>query len=492
MSNHSGSESSDWSPGYHENPRTPTPEDQDQDPQIPRPEDIANLAPLSRQILGLDPVTPESYSLGPLSPTRQGSDRTIRPKEHQQNRQSSNRSGGSSKSQSSASSASAQHVRPTTRQESAANFRADNPNARFAIWIDELEGGGGLLGSPELSRGAQGSVYLVKPIDENLGWQVRKCADDGDSTVMMDNIPKEAYIMKFLQWFRDKPELRCLSEIDTEWFAIYMDYINGGSLLSYLLRLEDAGHEVPALFVWALAQSLIQFLACLTFGWNPGDVTGPPPNFRSVLHDDLHSGNILLDWDDQYPYSLPRFVLADFGFSYFTNENREAISRDFIEVGDVTHCRDMLWDTASTYGPSMQTQNMDDFFKLLREHWPIPEHYGELLNRSTNMTNYWEFPSIRILVNHVLPIVNKMVVQCFEQEGPMSVYPETIDFDPEIMLFLPGDAAPDFAEELEGVWQWVWYDIVQKRIVGEVPPGLVPIVSYKNHTDSEIASSTNS
>jgi hypothetical protein len=127
----------------------------------------------------------------------------------------------------------------------------------------------------------------------------------GESTVL-EGLKGHDNIQKLLHWDD-------LSDV------LILKFANGGDMHTYTLdHFGSTRQPVPEIFIWHSLRSMAAALAYCQAGWKDGDPFVVREGWRSIIHQDIVEGNILLHWHRIEP--LPRLVLSDFGDAIFLDE----------------------------------------------------------------------------------------------------------------------------------------------------------------------------
>ncbi|MDR4490043.1 MAG: protein kinase family protein [Candidatus Nitrosocosmicus sp.] len=162
----------------------------------------------------------------------------------------------------------------------------------------------------ESKGGAFGKLYKVKEL--NLGiTMAAKSPGEGDEhiqeAVKKEAFMREAYALLTLPPHPNVVESYIVTKVKDK-FYIFMEFMDGGNLLDYLLSLSNSSTKN-----WRLIYSIIyQIAEGLRFIHSKG-----------LVHKDLKHNNILLKNDDRI--SVPIVKIADFGLSSFRDP---AVKRD--------------------------------------------------------------------------------------------------------------------------------------------------------------------
>jgi hypothetical protein len=106
-------------------------------------------------------------------------------------------------------------------------------------------------------------------------------------------------------------------------YRVYMELCRAGRLIERLrsyfeqdpsaYRGEYGAEEIPEAFVWWLFKGLVD--ACVVL--QRGDVLLPVEGWKPLVHNDLHMGNVLLDFDvDEGETQRVSFAIDTFGIGH--------------------------------------------------------------------------------------------------------------------------------------------------------------------------------
>lgn len=73
--------------------------------------------------------------------------------------------------------------------------------------------------------------------------------------------------------------------------------------------------KMPEIFIWHFLRSMAAALAYCQAGWKDGDLFVVKDGWRPIIHQDVVSGNVLLQWHKNE--ALPQLILSDFGDAAF-------------------------------------------------------------------------------------------------------------------------------------------------------------------------------
>lgn len=422
------------------------------------------------------------------------------------------------------------------------------PGVRFAILIDEIDGGA-LLGNI-FDSGSQGFTCSCLPVNRDPTslnpWLVRKTTEvEGEKVRYRASKASEGFFNERLQGWDGKVEMTNFFKITPEetpnneqiW-TMYFPFVGGGSLSDFLMKLRRYHEEqpcyLPPVFLWALVRAICHWLGYLKYGWLPNqDITQVSP-WHSVSHGDLHTGNILLDWTNATSNGgIPKFLLADFGYTRFSVEDRHQLPTQapFDDVYEIKWFRQMVSDILNeSIDPNMP--GYDELRDLVENRWPNPPDHplprasrigsGDgpawatlnlssvssigpdgfiLIDTDTTPPETAEelnmhSPLTRFMILHILPATEVIIQTLLDNSlnhikvNPSQANPadntwqilrEAMPPEPRVFTMVPGDVAPPWAYEIEGYWRWIALD-ASGASLGAVKEQYVPRDSMGHST----------
>ncbi|ERF70379.1 hypothetical protein EPUS_05198 [Endocarpon pusillum Z07020] len=213
---------------------------------------------------------------------------------------------------------------------------------------------------------------------------------------------------------------------------------NGGDLHDYTLdHYGSTRQRMPEIFIWHFLRSMAAALAYCQAGWRDGDPFVVKEGWRPIIHQDVASGNILLEWHKNE--ALPQLILSDFGDATFLDTMPSAdydyllramrardptashLKRDLQRLGSILQSMlvvhlfggnaekmqedynvDLAFDFAQKHGEPIFSRELTDLVDQLA--------YNELTDKSTRFTDALEF------AKELIPVANAKIAELAETD----------------------------------------------------------------------------
>lgn len=301
-----------------------------------------------------------------------------------------------------------------------------NSTSSNAIYFPE---GDGYLLVKRLSSGTQGEVQLVRSVkDDSLCARKRYRPSEEETALYIDGMPLEVRISTYTKAL---PKYRFFNDLIT-WAdysetygngscALVFKYINGGPINNFI-----DGIEVPEAFIWHCINEVGQAIAYLHLGYEKGKPL--PENWNPIIHRDLDSCNILLDYpEDENEYPQP--VLVDFGYAGYAsdtvgrsfNAEEDEPPRPWEDIwmfGDLVFnlCRQHVHVNASIYHKPL-AKSID----LMREEGLSEDLYKWLRAFMRRNSGKWgDMPPTKSIVQDLLPLAERKLSE-FREKNELRV-----------------------------------------------------------------------
>jgi len=167
----------------------------------------------------------------------------------------------------------------------------------------------GYVLSAPLSQGQQGHTFLVRSLSTGAPYVRKKFFSKWETD--------EAKIYPFLP-SHIAPTLIHHTKYEYKGDALIYELCDGGDLFQFFTKIILKNNIIPEVLVWELARQLTELLAYIHNGWSNGKHWDIEKKglWKSIVHRDIHIGNVLLDWPaDKCESPFPRFLMADWAQS---------------------------------------------------------------------------------------------------------------------------------------------------------------------------------
>jgi serine/threonine protein kinase len=168
------------------------------------------------------------------------------------------------------------------------------------------EGPSYILSKP-LRHGSQGQVYTVISLKDGKSYIRKRLQEfvDFSERAFYNRVPVSM-----------APELIFRTKYpNREGDALIYHFCTGGDLQKFNGEVRLKFKELPVVMYWVVIKKVSEILAFIHHGWRcRGGVVTIEENWNPIIHNDLHSGNIFLDWPDENA-TLPSVLLGDWGFA---------------------------------------------------------------------------------------------------------------------------------------------------------------------------------
>ncbi len=222
---------------------------------------------------------------------------------------------------------------------------------------------------------------------------------------------------------------------------------NGGDLHDYTLDHYGATRQrMPEIFIWHFLRGMAAALAYCQAGWKDGDPFVFKDGWRSIIHQDVVSGNVLLQWNKNKP--LPQLILSDFGDATFLDmmpspeydyllrairardPTASHLKRDLQGLGGILQSMLVLHMFGGNAEKMQENYNVDLAFEFAQKYGePIfaPEltvlvddlTYNELTDKSTRFTDALEF------AKELIPVADAKIAELAQADMKLPGRPST-------------------------------------------------------------------
>lgn len=220
---------------------------------------------------------------------------------------------------------------------------------------------------------------------------------------------------------------------------------NGGDLHDYTLDHYGATRQrMPEIFIWHFVRSMAAALAYCQAGWKDGDPFVVKEGWRPIIHQDVVSGNILLEWHKNE--ALPQVILSDFGDATFLDTMPSAdydyllramrardptashLKRDLQHLGSILQSLLVVHLFGGNAEKMQEDYNVDLAFDFVQKHSePMVSReltklvdelaLNELTDKSTRFTDALEF------AKELIPIANAKIAELAETDTKLPARP---------------------------------------------------------------------